>query len=74
MKVSSLRLTKYSFGSSITLTGSSSVLELLETIGNSGLKLLSSGESSSLSGSSERGVSGWFFSFWPLSPEKYTLF
>ena len=36
MKVSSLWLTKYSFGSSITLTGSSSMLELLETIGNSG--------------------------------------
>lgn len=35
MKKFLFRLTKYSFGSSITLTGSSSMLELLETIGNS---------------------------------------
>ena len=33
--MSSLLFTIYSFGSSITLRGSSSVLELLETIGNS---------------------------------------
>ena len=34
--MSSLYLTLYSFGSSITWTGSSSTLELLKTIGNSG--------------------------------------
>ena len=33
--MSSLHLALYSFGSSLTQTGSSSVLELLETIGNS---------------------------------------
>ena len=34
-KISSLGLALYSLGSSLTQTGSSSVLELLETIGNS---------------------------------------
>ena len=33
--MSSLRLTIYSLGFSLILTGSSSILELLETIGNS---------------------------------------
>ena len=34
-KISSLGLALYSLGSSLTYNGSSSVLELLETIGNS---------------------------------------